>query len=489
MNFREKHLSDQNRMAKLMSVIIVASMLILSLLAFLEGVRPALVVRCIVMVAVIVVNIIGCRVFRTSEMYWHIVSISTFIAYLVMIFTYTNTFVYAYIFPMAVMLMMFQDQKVIKLSAALAVLANLIFFISFHFRYPAQSNSQAAIVQMALVILTAVACLFIVVMQQRHVEENTQEIEARAAQQAQVAAEVVAHSKNLAEKFQQAMTVSDTLNECMDSSHNSVSEIADSTRLTAEAIEQQTAQTLEIQHNVQQVEEQTRQMAELSEATHTAVEQGVELIGQLKEQATQVAKINHETEQTTKNLNASIKEVEAITATILGISSQTNLLALNASIEAARAGEAGKGFAVVADEIRNLSEGTKEATEQISAIIGRLIRDAENASQSMSQSAVYAEKQNEMITITGDKLMDIRNNSDALNGNVTRVSQAVEDVVVANTAISDSISNLSATSQEVAASTESSLSLSDSSMNAMKEMNDLLNEIYEISENMMKLSE
>lgn len=489
MNSREKHLSDQNRMAKLMSVIIVASMLVLSLLALFGGVKLALIVRCIILAAVIVVNIVGCRVYQTSEIYRHIVSISTFIAYLALIFTYTNMFVYAYIFPMAVMLMIFQDQKVIKLSAVLAVLADLIFFISFYFRYPGQMDVQAATIQMLLVVLTAVACVFIIVMQQNHVEENTQEIEARAAQQAQVAAEVVAHSKNLAEKFQQAMTVSDTLNECMDSSHNSVSEIADSTRLTAEAIEQQTAQTLEIQHNVQQVEEQTRQMAELSEATHTVVEQGVELIGQLKEQAAQVARINHETEQTTKNLNASIKEVEAITATILGISSQTNLLALNASIEAARAGEAGKGFAVVADEIRNLSEGTKEATEQISAIIGRLINDAENASQSMSQSAVYAEKQNEMITVTGDKLMDIQHNSDALNGNVTRVSQAVEDVVVANTAISDSISNLSATSQEVAASTESSLSLSDSSMNAMKEMNELLNEIYEISENMMKLSE
>lgn len=476
-------------MAKLMSIIIVASMLILSLLALFGGIRLALIVRCTILAVVIAVNIVGCRVYRTSEMYRHIVSVSTFIAYLVLIFTYTNMFVYAYIFPMAVMLMIFQDQKVIKLSAVLAVLADLIFFISFHFRYPEQADGQAAMIQMVLVIVTAVACVFIVVMQQKHVEENTQEIEERAAQQAQVAAEVVTHSKNLAEKFQQAMTVSDTLNECMDSSHSSISEIADSTRLTAEAIEQQTAQTMDIQQNVQQVEEQTRQMAELSEATHAAVEQGVGLIRQLKEQATQVAKISHETEQTTKDLNASIKEVEAITETILGISSQTNLLALNASIEAARAGEAGKGFAVVADEIRNLSEGTKEATEQISAIIGRLISDAENASRSMSQSAIYAEKQNEMITVTGDKLMDIQHNSDALNGNVTRVSQAVEEVVVANTAISDSISNLSATSQEVAASTESSLALSDSSMNALKEMNELLNEIYEISEKMMKLSE
>jgi methyl-accepting chemotaxis protein len=94
-----------------------------------------------------------------------------------------------------------------------------------------------------------------------------------------------------------------------------------------------------------------------------------------------------------------------------------------------------------------------------------------------------------MIGVTGDKLNDIQRNSDALYGNVMRVSQAVQEVVTANTVISDSISNLSATSEQVAASTESSLALSDSSMDALKEMNDLLNEINGISENMMKLSE
>ncbi|MDD7177787.1 MAG: methyl-accepting chemotaxis protein [Lachnospiraceae bacterium] len=410
---REQHLSDQNRMAKIISIVILASMLFISFLAFVQQIRPDMIVRTIILIVAIVVNIVGYRVFRTSETYRHIVSVSTFIGYLAFIFTYRDTFVFAYIFPIAVMIMIFQDKRVIKLSALLAVLANLVFFITFQLRFPGQVSNQVVIVEMALVIVAAVTSVFIITMQQKHGEENTEEIEERAAQQAQVAAEVVRHSRNLADKFQQAMTVSDTLNECMDSSHSSVSEIADSTRLTAEAIEQQTTQTVEIQHHVQQVEEQTRQMANLSEATKETVEQGVELIRQLKEQA----------------------------------------------------------------------------TEQISAIISRLISDAENASVSMSQSAAYAEKQNEMIAVTGDKLRDIQKNSDALNGNVMRVSQAVGDVVTANTAISDSISNLSATSEEVAASTESSLALSDSSMNALKEMNDLLNEIYSISENMMKLSE
>lgn len=488
MDMREKHLSDQNRMANLISIIITTSMLILSLLAFTGRQDLALVGRCLILVIVLIINVVCGRIYKETEIYRHIVALSTCVAYIAMIFTYKDDFVYAYVFPIAIMVMIFQDKRLVQLSAAVAIIANVIFFARFAIFNPEKIDSQNIVVEMLLIVVACITCMLIIKMQQEHAQENVEVIETRAAAQAQVAREVVKHSQELADKFQQAMEVSDTLNECMDSSHNSVSEIAESTKLTAEAIEQQTAQTMEIQQHMQQVEMQAREMSELSESTRAAVEEGVKLIGKLKTQALEVAKISHETEQTTKNLNESIKEVEAITETILGISTQTNLLALNASIEAARAGEAGKGFAVVADEIRNLSEGTKQATEQISTIINKLTRDAEVASESMSQSAVYAEKQNEMISVTGDKLTDIQQNSDELYSDVKQVSDAVQEVVVANTAISDSISNLSATSEQVAASTDSSLALSDSSMGALRDMNDLLNEIYTISEAMRELS-
>lgn len=48
--------------------------------------------------------------------------------------------------------------------------------------------------------------------------------------------------------------------------------------------------------------------------------------------------------------------------------SQTiNFIAINASVEAARAGDAGRGFAVIASQIRELSQKSKEAVDQIRA--------------------------------------------------------------------------------------------------------------------------
>ena len=268
-----------------------------------------------------------------------------------------------------------------------------------------------------------------------------------------------------------------------------MSNIAQSTGSTAEAIQQQALMCSEIQQNTDTAENETVQMLEKSHATMDNVAEGVKLVAGLKEQADAVEQASNLAAESTRQVNNRAEEVKGIVATILSISSQTNLLALNASIEAARAGEAGKGFAVVAEEIRQLSEQTKGATNKITEIIQDLNADAHKAVESMEHSSQSIKEQTEMIDVTKDKFETIDNEMKELLDVIGSIENVIKSITDSSNTISENISNLSATSEEIAAASTEGQQMAEGAVTEMTRAKEVIDATYMLAQDLRNHAE
>ena len=154
------------------------------------------------------------------------------------------------------------------------------------------------------------------------------------------------------------------------------------------------------------------------------------------------------------NTNEAITRITSAVGMISDIANQTNLLALNASIEAARAGEMGKGFAVVAESIGNLASQSAESTAEIRSIIDELTRQSE-------QSVAASESVENAINEEQNILVETKKRFDVLNEEITNsvedirgISSQTENLESIKATIVENISDLSAISEQNAASTE-----------------------------------
>ncbi|BCJ94646.1 methyl-accepting chemotaxis protein [Anaerocolumna cellulosilytica] len=117
-------------------------------------------------------------------------------------------------------------------------------------------------------------------------------------------------------------------------------------------------------------------------------------VEELTATATNVTEYQAQLNKEIQNVNTVSGKIDQLSGTIKGLANQTKMLGLNASIEAARAGEAGKGFAVVAKEINRMSDGSKQAVDNIQQFTSQ-ISDSVTATLSMSASTLDITKQQE----------------------------------------------------------------------------------------------
>lgn len=161
----------------------------------------------------------------------------------------------------------------------------------------------------------------------------------------------------------------------------------------------------------------------------------------------QVAKQTHTT-------FGSVQKIQEAAELITSIASKTNLLSLNASIEAARAGDAGRGFAVVATEIQKLAEQSGQSAEIISQIIAELSAQADLTVRVVDDVSQVMQTQQKKLQQTQERFGTLEHGISQSGGETRQIKEQTDICDEARSRVEEVIVNLSAISQQNAASTQ-----------------------------------
>ena len=273
----------------------------------------------------------------------------------------------------------------------------------------------------------------------------------------EVAGEVGAQARSLAELSEKSTVVADR-------SRDAVDQIVVLSESNAAAVQETNAGIEEVASSASASAKSAEAGAHSStKSTHLTEEVASRMAGVIQSIVT-VGEQAHANRQTIQTLSGSVTDITNFVGAITSIADQTNLLALNAAIEAARAGEAGRGFAVVAEEVRKLAEESNHAAKEIGGIITTLQKSAADSIKATEASegtlnevvkaaqGVQGQLQESLREVVGvnDVMQNIAAVAEEQSASSHEMATAIDSITHGASAIVESLGTIRASTEETA---------------------------------------
>lgn len=400
---------------------------------------------------------------------------SYMIIYSFYLITAGNTFVRISVIPVLCAAILFYDLKLSKIFCFWTGAANIIYTVILAFSK--SDNMSLNYLELIIILLTLNTIYKCTDIGHRFSYDSLHAVKDQQEIQKEMLQDVLEIAKIVQTGTTQSNELIHSLGESTEIVNTAIGEISTTTQVNANNIQEQNIMTQSIQQSINQTVERSDQMVSIANNSTESITAGLQLMNNLKEQSAYIATANELVVQSMEKLQEKTKEVHDIANIIFNISSQTNLLALNASIESARAGEAGKGFAVVADEIRQLAEQTRKSTENINIIIEQLNENAKEASLNVKDSIKSTDNQGSLITTASQSFEKINDDVVVLTDHIAEIDHMLTDLAEANNRIVDNISQLSATTEEIMASSQEAAAISEKNLQNSESTKEYLSEV------------
>lgn len=389
--------------------------------------------------------------------------------------------VFTMAFPIMVMYVLYFDTLFMGIISGVLLVLNIVSVVMAAISGSMPSGIDfalsSALLQAATIGVTGSALTWITHLEKVMKGEQMNEVKSEKEKSEQILSDVLALGNTVKENTNKADALMEELNDATTTALETLKAVADSNNDNAKNIESQTVMTSNIQEMIITADSNASRMERIAGDSLNMVSEGRKLVEKLDDKASNISAMNEQVMNTINEFVKNAIEVRGITDKINGISSQTNLLSLNASIESARAGETGRGFAVVADEIRNLADETKTLTVEINGIVETLENNASGTKETVSKVVESIEDEKVLIDDSMDTYVKMEDMFKQLYESVTDTQKQLKQIVDSNNAIVDSINQLSAASEEVAASMDMAVELSNNNMAKTKEAGGLMEEI------------
>lgn len=466
-------LAKANAVAMNCHCLVCSIMSVAYFVEFLKGDRTLLYVLVTIILAMAPVagEFISYKKMHDTKMIKHFVGIGYAILYTFVMFTTNNHFTFVYVIPMLIAITVYNDFKYSLPIEVGMVIVNVVQLVMFFQKGIYTKADMASVgIQFFVIVLICGIQLYTSMVTERLNQWKLAEIKAEHEKTEKLLMRIMDTSDKMTQQIAESAQKTASLGESMQAMKESMEEVNSGSNDTAEAVQSQLNQTEEIQAMVEQVEKGTENIIDSMNQNKEAIAQGNANVGILVKQAEETVESGKKVTEELSQLDTYMSQMNSILDIINSITSQTSLLALNASIEAARAGDAGRGFAVVASEISQMAQQTKDSTVQISQLIENVSNAIQMVVEVSSSMISMIESQNETTEKTAESFTVIEKNSDNVYGHSNELAAYVTKLADANKKIIDSISTISAISEEVAAHASDTLSATESNNVIVEEL-------------------